>query len=102
MNTHVKNSHSGSSRSNSHGDIAGPRSLDALSARHLHPTQISREIRDQEAEIESMFRHLIRDSYDWREQSTGTRRQEIGAWISIVLLGLLSVLAVCLLYWKTT
>ncbi|HEX4165572.1 MAG TPA: hypothetical protein VHZ55_08860 [Bryobacteraceae bacterium] len=53
-------------------------------------TEISHEICEQEGEIKSMFRNLVHD----------TRKQEVGVWILIAVIGFMSIIAFYLLWLK--
>lgn len=64
-------------------------------------TTIPREIKAQENDIESMFRCLLRNSYGRQRQSDVQQRQEVAAWILMVMLGIISALALYILYLKT-
>ena len=66
-------------------------------------TEIPREIREQEREIESILRSLILsgqiDSVQRSQHcATKTREQKVAAWISIAVLGLTGIVGFCLLW----
>jgi hypothetical protein len=63
---------------------------------------IPREVQAQEKDIEWMLRHLLKNSQDTQHQSEIAPRQEVAVWIFIVMVGVISLLALCILYMKTT
>jgi hypothetical protein len=63
---------------------------------------IPREVQAQERDIEWMLRHLLKNSHDTQRQSDVAHRQEVAAWILIVTLGVNSLLALYILYVKTS
>jgi hypothetical protein len=74
-------------------------------SRRLPVTEIPRDICDQEPEIESMFRSLIRfgDSASLRHAqgwSNDALKQEVTAWILIVVLGFLCLVGFYMFWLK--
>ena len=72
------------------------------SSRDLPVTEIPRRIREQEAEIEAIFRHLVRLGrrpalHHSQYRTDGRREQEIASWILIAVLGFVSVVGLYLL-----
>ena len=61
-----------------------------------------REIQAQERYTESMLRPLPKNSNDTQHLSDAAQRQEVVAWIFIVVLGLVSVFALYILYLKAS
>jgi transcriptional regulator with GAF, ATPase, and Fis domain len=70
----------------------------AFSSKNIIP----REVQAQERDIEWMLRHLVKNSHDTQRQSDVAHRQELAAWILIVTLGVNSLLALYILYVKTS
>ena len=69
-------------------------------------TEIPRIIREQENEIESIFRNLVRIHDRTRllralGQPDGTRQQEVSIWIGIAVLGFLIIVNWYVLWLKT-
>jgi hypothetical protein len=62
----------------------------------------SRHSSTREREIECMFRRLLKNSRETRHQSDVAQRQQVAAWIFIVMLGLVSLFALYMLYVKTS
>lgn len=60
-----------------------------------------REIIDQEGEIESMYRHLVETTNTLRGDS-GVSRTEIAVWACLAILGVVNLIALYVLYLKTT
>jgi hypothetical protein len=70
---------------------------------HFPPKNpIPREVQAQEKDIEWMLRHLLKNSQDTQHQSEIAHRQEVAAWIFIVMVGVISLLALYILYMKTS
>ena len=68
--------------------------------------QISADIRKQEGEIEAIFRKLVRLTpgsrlHDSHDRANESRQQETTVWILIALLGLLSIVALYILWSRT-
>lgn len=75
------------------------------SSRRLSVADIPRDILDQEAEIEQIFRNLlVRGSSAaflcLRCQANDERKEEFGTWILIATLGIISIIAFYLLWAK--
>jgi hypothetical protein len=76
------------------------------SSRRSPVTEIPRDIREQEGEIESMFRNLVRSgdcaglhrSEDWPDD---TRKQEVTAWILMAVLAFISIIGFYLLWLRS-
>jgi hypothetical protein len=76
------------------------------SSRRSPVTEIPRDIREQEGEIESMFRNLARSgdcaglhrSEDWPDD---TRKQEVTAWILMAVLAFISIIGFYLLWLRS-
>jgi hypothetical protein len=66
------------------------------------PVLIPPEIQAQEKEIEGILRRLGGDSNNIQYQSSLTRRQELVEYLFIVILGILIVMALYVLYTKTS
>jgi hypothetical protein len=75
------------------------------SSRRLSVTEIPRDLLEQEAEIEQIFRTLLRCGRSaalprLRCQPNDERKEEVGAWILIAALGIINVIAFYLLWAK--
>jgi hypothetical protein len=77
------------------------------SLRRSPSAKIPRDICKQEAEIESMFRNLVRFSNNAGARHSQDRpddkpQQEVVAWIAVAVLAVLSIISVCLLWLKAS
>jgi hypothetical protein len=75
------------------------------SSRRLSVADIPRDILDQEAEIEQIFRNLLGRGNSAaflyaRCQPNDERKEEFGTWILIAALGIISIIAFYLLWAK--
>jgi hypothetical protein len=75
------------------------------SSRRLSVTEIPRDLLEQEAEIEQIFRNLLRCGssaafFRLQRQPYGEQKEEVGAWILVAALGIISIIAFYLLWIK--
>jgi hypothetical protein len=75
------------------------------SSRQSSVTEIPRDLLEQEAEIEQIFRNLLRRGSSaavlcLQCQPNDERKEEFGAWIVIAALGIISIIALYLLWAK--
>lgn len=75
------------------------------SSRRSSMTEIPRDLLEQEAEIEQIFRNLLRRGNSagflrLQYQPTDGRTEEVGTWIMIAALGVISIIAFYLLWIK--
>jgi hypothetical protein len=75
------------------------------SSRRLSVTEIPRDLLEQEAEIEQIFRNLLRCGSSaaflrLQCRPNDERKEEVGAWILIAALGIISIIAFYLLWAK--
>jgi drug/metabolite transporter (DMT)-like permease len=75
------------------------------SLRRSSVTEIPRDLLEQEPEIEQIFLYLLRRGSSaafprLQSQPNGERKEEVGAWILIAVLGIISTIAFYLLWAK--
>jgi hypothetical protein len=75
------------------------------SSRRLSITELPRDLLEQEAEIEQIFRNLLSCGSSaaflrLQCQPNDERKEEVGAWVLIAALGIISIIAFYLLWAK--